>query len=1485
MAGWTDRLKSAWERVEDVAGGAAGVIDGSIDLVVDLAQAPFVDDEYDGFFGTLTGALKKSGAQVVTSAIGPDQGLGALIGGLPRQTLRDPANAVLGGLETAYREGIGEPISTLVTLSSQASEPGDGFLGDWSTFLDPDEWRQAYKTAQHRSPGQAIAAAFLTKDIEDEAAVEAAVGSAWGQLISGTSDAIIRWKLDPTVIAGKGMKVARNTYRSGAGLRSTMIRTPDDIAAAMDSRRVNRFLERIDEIKSGSDDATVAAGRIRDEMFAQHTQGAAVSTLLAQAPDLASERLTLRALMGDWRALAQIEDDLPAQARAIRDMVTDAGDMLPREAGALVPVDNLDEVFPALDTLRQWQDAAGSVDIVPRARATSQARSAIGRSDFYQNSPLTRPVRSITNMMPQHWLNLNDQRSDIGIMRVLRDARLSQEEQFAWRGEYMRAATPAARQRVALRIENRVTEAVLTRHGATREEVQAILTKAMSLREDAMGALRNRVYDARGRGRVTFTDIDGTDIDMALPLHVTQQADLLPMVNVRHLEQAAKAAGEGGWSAFRLSHPSLDTPEILLDGFYRLWRPATLLRVGWPTRVLADEQLRVLAKIGALAQVKNYRRSIPEQADRIGSAVVRRLPVDVDAAAREAVERRAIARYRGFTVNGVDMPGPFGAPGDRANVFHQLNSSAGTFRELAGASEDSILATLRQRTGSWKVFSPVDDGHLDVWADVLNKQIGQSAFARVFLEGGSVDDGVAWLRSTAGAAYAHEMGWKVDDFAEHADDVFQHVNDYAPAGVREALAASAGGKVVAGAWVRAADRSNYGRVVSISGDTATVHFVNKAEGTEATVSLPVKDLVARSADDGGGITAEDLAALVPDASARPFVHGEELAQALGDSELRRAARNIIAGAWESFGRAPTDVWSRNPFFDAVYRSESERLIGLLDDQVEITQEVVNRIAGQARRKALDESKKVLYDLAEKSQFAHVLRFWSPFYMAFQEVGTRWAGLAYENPAFVARMRLAWNSPEKAGLVTDENGNHIDASGRARDPLTGDFVEAGSDRYITLPFSIPGLPTQGPVKFNKKMLNLILTGSPGVGPAVQIPVNEIVKDRPDLADSVKFILPFGTTQEWWRVAVPGTLKNLYTNAAGEEDRQYRNSWGRIASDRYTDYLLGKRDAPPTAEEVTNATDALYKLRAFVSWVSPFAPIYDSPYQAHINYYRNLQQRIRDEGEFALGRHEDGTAVTADEKFLDTWGEDFFYLTVSFTESRDGVPPTAEGFAARKKYLDLIERFPDLGGLIIGAEGAGEFSRSVYDYQLAHSLTAGSDTRQREGKTLDQMLGPEGRPVDPALRLGWLDYGRFMDQIDAERVRRGLPNLGVAAARDLRDAKNQIIDQIAARYPEWWEEFNKRDALAFTRRLEGLTEIAEDDRLSKRPDIRGLQDYLVLRREVIAELAARESHDITSTANQDLAAAWETLKAQVVERNPAFASLFYRYLERDPMEVEG
>jgi hypothetical protein len=424
-------------------------------------------------------------------------------------------------------------------------------------------------------------------------------------------------------------------------------------------------------------------------------------------------------------------------------------------------------------------------------------------------------------------------------------------------------------------------------------------------------------------------------------------------------------------------------------------------------------------------------------------------------------------------------------------------------------------------------------------------------------------------------------------------------------------------------------------------------------------------------------------------------------------------------------------------------------------------------------------------------------------------------------------------------------------------------------------NVPGAKRLEHARFNKDGFNTILQGVPGVGPIIQIPTNEIAKGRPDLEGSLRWALPFGATQSTVAMLLPATAKRAMTLAAGEEDRLYRNQLMRIYWDSQVDYNLHKRADVPTYAEAKRKTDDFYKVRTIASFVSPVAPGFQSPYQPYIDAYRALTEK--DQG---VDRNAPGYR-SPDEIFIDTYGDEFFPLTQSLSRTVDGVPPTLEGAAARQKYVDLIEKHPELGGLIIGAEGAGEFSSAVYQSQLQKPVAPGAADKQRQAFSFEEAQ------AKPNERLGWIEYGKAMDIIDAERMNRGLANLQVRGARDLADLKRGVIDSLKKKYPEWAAVFEVTDRGAWGRKLSGLREIAADDRLAGRQEIAGLRDYLSARDLVVDELSRRKAvggaSTISAASNTDLAGLWAQVTTGLTDNNPAFSQLYYRYLERDPLDI--
>jgi hypothetical protein len=1432
------------DRIGKIGTGIGGALQAPVGLVYDLARAPFVDDdELDGFVNVLYGRTVARGGQLFGNALGPEEGLGAGIGALPgwvRTPARTVIHPVLQGLETAGREAIREPLTAALTASSLMTA-GKGFdLGE------------GYRIAQHRSLGQAFALAILTKDITDEAQVAAAQGTDWYQALSGTMDATARLFLEPDVLVSGGLSAVRRAgvaSRTAAalakvpgaaglvekGIFGRTIRTGADVEAALVHPALGRINTQIDDIVAAAPDVDAAASRIRDLAFPDHRDGAIISRVLAESDDLPT---AWGALMGHQPSIDTLYAAKPEIAGQISRLSGDQARIAEmKRMGFELPdsvktiersqIDiELDALYDTEARLAYHEKANAMVREIPRISGASERRAAIVRSDFFQQSPVAAPLRLAINMRPRNMIDLHDAAGDAQVTRLLRKARLPVEEQDQLRGAYMAAADPTARNTALAQIEARSIRSVAERHGITDPaEIQRLLDAAADGRVRATAEIqKSRKYDGKGRSYIEDVGDDGITQRIYVSLAATQEInhflvpdlDAIDKVLARHGDDISRvgAVAAGGGEA--------------LQAFQRLWKPSVLLRVGWPIRVVGEEQLRIASQIGALLTAGRSTRA----GARYGKDTVADLVSNATQASRRIPKGERATRQAGtkglrlgtMDIRGLEVESAFGTAETFNDVYRKLNSAGGSFEAVTRTSDD-IRNGLRQEVlPEWQSLEPTMPGHGPAWENAVNNQIGKDEMWRQFVEGKTLDEVRAWTGTTEGRAYLRRVPhWRgrIDDWLEIAQ---QTADDYLPTDELKALALE------------------------------------------------------------GKAKADDLARAVPDATGRPVVNGAIVADVKAGTRFTQALGKLRDKAMKTFGTTPTDVLSRQPYFDHHYTQEVNRLVNLAADQgVDLTPEFARTVEAKARNFALGESKRLLYDLADESELAHMLRFISPFYSAWQEVLTRWTGITVDNPAFVARMHEVWRAPERMGIVTDEDGNRINGDGTATSPL-GEKVEAGRDRMVTMRLlssdnvagkaifndltrHIPGIKRVEHARFNKDGFNTILQGVPGVGPIVQIPLNEVAKGRPDIEASLKWALPFGATQSTMDMLLPATARRIKTKAGGEEDRLYSNQLMRIHWDAQVDYNLGKRADVPTYAEAKKKTDALYNVRTVASFISPVAPSFQSPYQPYIDAYRALKEKDPE---------------TADEMFLDTYGDEFFPLTQSLSKTMDGIPPTLEGAAARKKYQDLIEAHPELGGLIVGAEGAGEFSSAVYQSQLQKPVRPGAADKQRQAFSFEEAQ------AKPNERLGWIEYSKAMDIIDAERMNRGLANLQVRGARDLADLKRGVIGSLKKKYPEWAAVFEVTDRGAWDRKLSGLREIAADDRLAGRSEIAGLRQYLDARGQVTSILAARKASGGASTinaaGNTDLHGIWTQITTRLTDDNPAFASVFYRYLERDPLDIE-
>lgn len=286
---------------------------------------------------------------------------------------------------------------------------------------------------------------------------------------------------------------------------------------------------------------------------------------------------------------------------------------------------------------------------------------------------------------------------------------------------------------------------------------------------------------------------------------------------------------------------------------------------------------------------------------------------------------------------GYRYAGPFGAGADPDQTW-DLSSSRGALTLLAQHQERDGIHQMSNRLRAWKSISPGEKGYETGWEVAVNQQLANDPMAKQFLQGKSYDEVVGWLRgSEEGIMHRRTLPVRGQNPEEWVGMVEDMVQTYAP--------------------------------------------------TEKLKQLALKGR-ARFDDLKDEVGLDDL----------PIVHGEELGTALGSSDFWQGYEKFTSKLFDVFGGKPTDFLSRHPYFATVYHAKIRQQIDtLVKQEVEITPKVLTDLERHGREYALSETKKLLYDLAEQSDLAGMLRFIAPFYGAWQETLTRWAGIAYENP--------------------------------------------------------------------------------------------------------------------------------------------------------------------------------------------------------------------------------------------------------------------------------------------------------------------------------------------------------------------------------------------------------------------------------------------------------------------------------------------------------
>lgn len=596
---------------------------------------------------------------------------------------------------------------------------------------------------------------------------------------------------------------------------------------------------------------------------------------------------------------------------------------------------------------------------------------------------------------------------------------------------------------------------------------------------------------------------------------------------------------------------------------------------------------------------------------------------------------------------------------------------------------------------------------------------------------------------------------------------------------------------------------------------------------------------------------------------------------------------------------PSDQLSRHPYFRSVYEGELRRIVEpMIDDDgmILLSQKKINEIESFARDRALTDTRSLLYDLRETSRAAEVLTNVSPFLNAWQEVIGRWAGIAVDNPTFVANTYRLYSKPwqaEALGLseIQDEDGNTY---------LTfrmtgGAYDDEGNKKTIfeVMPDSVknkfipaPLRSTTDTVRISKNSLNTILEGSPGVGPYVTMPLREIMVAEPKLEEAFDFMFPFGhpeggAFERMVKSNLPSWAKTIAD--VGFQTHRYQAVRTRMMQDLVTqaqatgEFIDFSDESVWTdfEEEANSRADNWFMFKFAAALFSPASTTLISPYDPLKQEYRALQ---REHGK-----------LIAEDMFLKEYGEDFFALTSSLSRSNDGLPASATTEELRNKHIDLINDLGDSGvaAYVVKAVGSDlemlRYNQTVYNQQFLEPVSPGSNIRRRELYSGRELI------ENSQTRLGWRGYSQIADWVRSkqdEAAAAGLStSLGSKHLQAVSATKKYLVSQLSNKYPAWSEEYNDLNS-SDNKRIKtnnAFIKVLADPVVSQRDSALFIADYYRARHWVQTQLQQRKaaggSIKLENTkSNEDLFLVWEHIRTEL-SLNPQFSAVFDRYFTRD------
>ncbi len=880
-----------------------------------------------------------------------------------------------------------------------------------------------------------------------------------------------------------------------------------------------------------------------------------------------------------------------------------------------------------------------------------------------------------------------------------------------------------------------------------------------------------------------------------------------------------------------------------------VWKPAKLLRLGYPIKIiLGDEQAR-MAAIG----LSNFWAPW-----RSGDNPLSYFAVVLG-------NRKLVQRILGDT---------------NIDVLDKPMRIASEYQDTVKLKGNGFGETGAMRSDSWRTVARGSDEYLDGLATELAQLIDDPLVGRLFdPELGGIDNLKAWFLSndpdavqlldTYYQAVRRTNPIIADDFRQGGNAMDNYLQ-----GLEARAHLKSGGDYVVVDPNTGEVLDSAGVVVGRAGEG---EWSNLVEGYRITRSGDGDLLGAMSSK-----TLDDVR-----------VTGKNTA---GYRNLQRAVRKRLDANTEAFPQAvkyttPSGVWAENPgmvsqlvdrmmewvvakpaenfsrsptYTQLYWRQIGSYLPDMSDEAAEVilararkakmdkTVRTAARRAGKGTgaRIELDELESIdmyaksmaaegtvdlLFDFARRKNSLDALNLIFPFGDAFLEAIVSYGRIFANDPLLLRRPLKAVDELRKSN-PTEWGMDEFNSEQGFFHP--NEFGE----EVFTLPFNISSLPLVGDAGLDMQFdipvgsLNMVANQFyPGVGPVVTIPAASVLPDTPAWQGIRELIAPFGISDSSIEEFVSETfgaspaLNRILAGftqgkfPGGEQERVFNQTVGWIlremmASGDYTPEELADPDVKEQIRaEATDRAQSMYFIRAALQAVLPAAPtaptLFPTIEDDDPARYTKLAMQDASMTFYDIWNNEtDQDWEAAQQLFHDRYGYDSVPFLVSFYESNARAGVTYEAWKTERTFPEVYDNLPRTAYYLSPDDPDDPFYYKAWTEQF----TGG----KRELKTSEEWID------DYIFRVAASQYTQKTEEA-AAMVESGelAPPAGIDEEDYLEIINDEIKKDLIRRMPGYAgrvDTFTNRDR---QEQIAELREWASYDRLANDPTVKAVGDFFV------------------------------------------------------------